>query len=211
MMKNKALYISALGAVIGISIIVSSVHPLSNGDWWLEILPVFIAIPIIYFLGKIYKLSLFSYTLLAIYLLMPIAQAHYGVANVPLGWRISEVLGSARNMFDRLEHFSFGLLCVYPMFEICKKEFTAKRIYLTYFVPFALVMTISAVYEVIEWIVHIFATERLAFLFVAAQADLWDATEDMAVAMWGALIALGIIFTVSQFEKRRQRKTKGAN
>ncbi len=201
-MKKTLAYQKALAVVFTILVLASAIHPASSPDWWLEILPVFLAVPIIYLLGRKFFFSGFMYTLLAAYLLLPIAQAHYGVAKVPLGNVISHFLGVERNMFDRLEHFSFGLLCAYPLFAIFRR-IDGKRPFLDYFLPFSVIMGLSAVYEIVEWIVHEFANPRLSFLFVAAQADLWDSTEDLAMALWGTLIALGVIFTVRQFKMRR--------
>ncbi len=201
-MKKTLLYQKTLAAVFALLIILSAIHPASHSDWWLEILPVFLSIPIIYFLGRKFAFSGFTYTLLAVYLVLPIAQAHYGVAKVPFGFTIGHFLGASRNMFDRLEHFSFGLFVAYPLFEIFRKDIR-RQPFLNYFLPFTVIMGVSAVYEIVEWLVHEFATARLSFLFVAAQADFWDTAEDMAMALWGTLIALAIVFTVRQFQKRK--------
>ena len=43
--------------------------------------------------------------------------AHYKYSDVPLGEWMKPWLHTQRNNYDRVIHFSYGLLCAYPMQE----------------------------------------------------------------------------------------------
>ena len=184
-----------------IAVIMSAISPSNEGNWWLEILPAIVALPLVFFLGKKFKLSHFSYTLILIYLILPIIQAHYGVAHVPIGEMLGEWFNSERNMFDRVTHFAFGFLLTYPLFEITKQSFS-KNIFMHYFFPFLLIMGFSGVYEIAEWIVHESVSAQLSYLFVAAQQDLFDPARDMFMALVGYIVVMiGVAIRMYSFKK----------
>lgn len=124
-------YQKILLIIFCIAILWSAVQPYAYGDWFLEILPVFIGIPATFFIGKKFKFSNLSYTLVALLFVLPIVQAHYSVAKVPFGFTLGEWFNTSRNMFDRLTHFAFGFLMFYPLYEIFK--IVTRRKFLQYF------------------------------------------------------------------------------
>ena len=69
-------------------------------------------------LGFYFRLSNLSYTLIAIFMVMHLVGSHYTYAEVPFGYTLQRWFGAERNMYDRLVHFSFGLLLAYPVREI---------------------------------------------------------------------------------------------
>jgi len=192
-------YHKILLGVLFIAILWSASRPESVANWWLEILPVFVGIPLVIFLGQKFKLSNLSYSLILIYLFLPILQAHYGVAKVPFGFTLSDLLGvTNRNMFDRLTHFAFGLLLTYPLFEIFKGALEKrKRQFLNYFLPAMVIMGFASIYEVVELMVREFSSSKLTFLFVASQADFWDTSWDITSTLIGLSITLLIIGVVA--------------
>ena len=66
------------------------------------------------------KLSLsdLSYVLIVVYLSLHEWGAHYKYSDVPLGEWMKPLLHTSRNMYDRVAHFSFGLMLSYPMQEV---------------------------------------------------------------------------------------------
>ncbi len=132
-------------------------------------------------------------------------QAHFGVAYVPFGFKLGELWGTTRNMFDRLTHLAFGLLWTYPLYEIFRQSI-GKRNFLNYLIPGAVLMGFASIYEIIEWVVGKYAGPNLAFLFVAAQQDIYDAAKDMAMTLWGVVVALFIIFIVIRIRGINIRK-----
>ncbi len=63
-------------------------------------------------------LSNASYVLLTIFFCLHTIGAHYTYSEVPAGYWIRDLLGLGRNHYDRLVHFSFGLLMCYPLQEL---------------------------------------------------------------------------------------------
>ncbi len=218
-------YQKILSVIFIAAVIWSAIKPLSGVDWLLEISPVLVAIPLLIILGRIFRISNFSYTLILIYMLMPIVQAHYGVAHVPWGFGLGQWLNSPeRNMFDRVTHFSFGLLWFYPLYEIIRQSIPDKvpsskvgivrkksmvpngTRFLNFFIPFSVLMAFASLYEIIEWAVAIFSGPNLAFLFIGAQQDAFDSQKDMACTLAGALVT--IIATYWILHMRRSRPEK---
>ncbi len=165
-------------------------------------LPVFIALPGLLYLGRRYKISSFSYTLMLIYLMMLVAQAHYGVGYVPLGIKLAPWFGTDRNVFDRLTHFCSGLLWFYPLYEITIQSI-GKRGFLDYMIPAAIIMGLGAVYEIAEWLAFRYSGPQLSFLFIGAQDDFYDTPKDMAMALFGIIIAAaGVIIADKVLRKK---------
>ena len=196
-------YQKILVGIFGLTIIWSALSPASGADWFLEIAPVFLVFPVVVYLGRKFTLSNLSYTLILIYLILPIVQAHYGVASVPFGFTLAKWEGIiGRNMFDRLTHFSFGLFWFYPLYELFKQSI-GTRPFLNYFIPTSVILAFSSVYEVIELIVRQMASERLSFLFIAAQADFWDTSKDMANTLEGVAVALVMVYCIERYRFKK--------
>ena len=72
------------------------------------------------------RISRLSFALIIAFLLLHLVGARYLYSNVPyddwsqkfFGFRIGERMGFERNHYDRLVHFSFGLLLCYPLWEL---------------------------------------------------------------------------------------------
>ncbi len=198
-------YQKILFSIFIATIIWSVFSPLSIGDWLLEISPVLVFAPVIIYLGHKFKISNLSYTLILIYMFLPIVQAHYGVANVPFGFVLSKWEGIVnRNMFDRLTHFAFGLLWFYPLYEILKEAIGKRRKqFLCYFLPFSVIMMFASMYEVLELIVRQTASHKLSFLFVAAQGDFWDTSKDIANTAMGVTLAVIIVLIITRIKMKK--------
>ena len=55
---------------------------------------------------------------ITVFMILHAIGGHYTYAEVPLGAGWSDALGLARNHYDRVVHFSFGLLMLRPMREL---------------------------------------------------------------------------------------------
>jgi putative membrane protein len=195
-------YLKALLGVFIACVVWSAINPLSNGNWYLEMLPVFIALPVLFYLGNRFQISNLSFTLIFFYLLMLVVQAHYGVGYVPIGAKLAPWFGTERNVFDRITHFFSGLLWFYPIYEMTRQSI-GKRDFLVYMIPASLIMGLGAVYEVAEWLAFEFLNYRLSYLFIGAQDDFYDPDKDMAVALFGVIIALAVVIISNNFFPRK--------
>lgn len=174
----------------------AAINPVYPHDWLLENYLVFIFVPLIFILGRYFKLSNASYTVIAIFMIMHVIGSHYTYAEVPFGYRLQEWLGSERNMYDRLVHFCYGFLLAYPVREVFMRLSITKGFW-SYYFPLELVAASSALYEIIEWIAARNVDPAAGIAFLGSQGDIWDAQKDMFLAIIGALIAMFIIFIIN--------------
>jgi putative membrane protein len=100
-------------------IAISAFRPESVYDWFLENTLVFGLLAALTFTYKRLTLSTLSYLLLLVFLSVHEWGAHYKYSDVPLGEWMKPWLHTQRNDYDRVIHFSYGLLCAYPMHRAC--------------------------------------------------------------------------------------------
>ncbi len=179
----------------------SAWNPLYPHDWLLENYLVFVAVPLILVTGYWFKLSNVSYTLITLFMILHVIGAHYTYSEVPFGFKIQDWLGADRNMYDRLVHFSYGLLLAYPVREIFIRLAHAKGVW-TYFFPVDITLAASAIYEIIEWRTAANVDMSAGLAFLGSQGDIWDAQKDMLLAGIGALIAMLIVFAINAYFKK---------
>ena len=170
----------------------AAIEPKYPHDWLLENYLVFVFVPVILLTGRYFRLSNLSYTLITAFMLMHVVGSHYTYAEVPFGTTLQQWFGSGRNMYDRLVHFSFGLLLAYPLREIFMRVAKARGVW-AYWFPLELVLAFSAGYEIIEWRVAAEVDPAAGLAFLGAQGDVWDAQKDMALAVIGAALTLMVV------------------
>jgi uncharacterized membrane protein YjdF len=116
----------ALASYVGFWIALA-IRPLDRGDWLLENLLVFISVGVLGFTYRKFQFSNFSYALILIFLVFHTIGAHYTYAKVPAGFWLKEWLHLNRNHYDRVIHFSFGFLLLYPMRELLVRSAQARE------------------------------------------------------------------------------------
>src|SRR5205823_1338866 len=117
--------------------------------------------------------------------------AHYTYAKVPLGFWLKDVFGLQRNHFDRLVHFSFGLLLTWPMHEVLERTLKPRGFWAA-ILPAIVIISLSGLFEIIEAIVAWLVNPELGAAYLGTQGDVWDAQKDTGVAIIGAVLAAGI-------------------
>lgn len=158
-------------------------------DWKLEnylTIPFVILLLIVF---RWFKLSNLSYTLIFTFMTLHIIGAHYTYSEVPFGVWMQTFFGFTRNHFDRIVHFSFGLLFAYPMREVFKRIGNSKGIW-SFWIPIELVLALSCIYELIEWGSVLVFGGDLGVAYLGSQGDIWDAQKDMLNAGIGSLITM---------------------
>lgn len=173
----------------------SAYNPVFPEDWLLENYLVFMWVPIIIALGRYFKLSELSYTLITIFMCLHVIGSHYTYAEVPFGDILQGWFNADRNMYDRLVHFSFGLLLAYPIREVFMRLAKVKGFWGYYF-PIDLVLAFSCTYELIEWWSARNVEPSAAMAFLGSQGDVWDAQKDMGLAGLGSLVAMLVVLVV---------------
>lgn len=151
---------------------------------------------------NIFRFSDLSYTLIFLFLLLHVYGSQYQYAENPFGEWLKEQYELQRNPYDRLVHLGFGLLLAYPMHEVLFRGFKVRR-FLSLLVPVEIILSLSAVYEVVEWIVAdvFYNGDQQGMDFLGMQGDIWDAQKDMALALVGGLVAMSLTAALKGKEK----------
>ena len=108
---------------------------------------------------------------------------------VSLGIVDSGFFQDPRNHYDRLVHFSFGVLLFPYLVFVCKKCFKQQR-FIAVFMAWLMIQTGSMIYELFEWLLTIVMSSDAADSYNGQQGDMWDAQKDMALAMLGSTAML---------------------
>lgn len=178
-------------------------------DWILENVLVVIALLAMVATYRTFPLSRLSYTFIFIFLALHEIGSHYTYAEVPYdqwfidltGSSFNEIVGWERNNFDRVIHFSYGLLIAYPIREIYLRIANAEGFW-GYFLPLNFAISTSMIYELIEWAAAEVFGGDLGIAYLGTQGDVWDAHKDMALASLGALIAMLITLAINRCIQR---------
>jgi putative membrane protein len=179
--------------------IIWAYKPVHFSDWVLENVLTLAFVLLLVLTRNSFRLSNVSYSLIFVFLCLHTIGSHYTYAEVPydswsrsLGFSVNELLGFERNQFDRLVHFLFGFLLCYPVREAFMRIVHAKGAW-SYYLPLELVMSLSMLYELIEWLVAMTFGGDLGMAYLGTQGDIWDAHKDMGLASVGAALGMMIV------------------
>ena len=186
-MNSKSLHLSLLFLVV-LAMAVSAYQPFDRATWFLEVAPVLIAIPLLWFTRTRFPLTDLLYVLIAAHALILILGGHYTYARVPLGFWVQDALDLARNHYDRLGHVAQGFIPAMIARELLLRLTPLRRGGWLFLLVTCVALAISAFYEMIEWWVALIMGGE-ADEFLATQGDVWDTQWDMFLALCGALLA----------------------
>lgn len=185
----------------------AAIDPIYRFDWFLENILTILVIVVLTTTYHRFPLSDISYALIFIFMVLHTVGAHYTYSEVPLGSWLKDTFELSRNHYDRIVHFSFGLLLAYPFKEMVVRIATNNSILAALF-ALTLVFTYSGGFEIIEWIVARIVDPKAGAAYLGTQGDEFDSQKDMALAVSGALIALGLMALFSLATKTRDQQTK---
>jgi putative membrane protein len=185
---------------------ISAYHPDTYFDWALENGAIVLCfLPLMIVLHRRFVFSDLSYLLMFLFVCFHEFGAHYKYSDVPLGEWMKPLLHTKRNDFDRLAHFSFGLMFAYPMREVAMRLLNIRGRWL-YYLPVECTLALSAVYEMMEALMASILTPQRGEEFVGMQGDMWDSQEDMFTAGLGSLVGVLIIAAVVKHRASRTRR-----
>jgi putative membrane protein len=164
-----------------------ALNPWYRDDWLLENLLVFIAVPIVIWSDRRVHFSNTSGLALFIFFVLHAIGAHYSYSEMPLLASFTDFFGFERNHYDRITHFFFGFLLFWPIYELFSSF--PKLKYNAFLLSFLLLITMSSIYEVFEWVATELTHPELGSAFLGTQGDQWDAQKDMAYGYFGTLFA----------------------
>jgi putative membrane protein len=174
-------------------------RPWNYSDWVLENVLTVLSVGFLIASRNRFRLSNVSYFLIFLFMCFHTVGTHYTYADVPyekwtaaLGFSINNLFGFERNHFDRLVHFLFGFLLCYPVREVFMRIVAARGAW-SYYLPVELVMSLSMLYELIEWAVAEVFGGELGMAYLGTQGDIWDAHKDMGLATLGAILGMIVV------------------
>lgn len=203
-----------LALLIAFLLIVAAlgISPHSRVDWVLENVLALLLVMVLVGVYRRFRLSAVSLSLVFVFLCIHELGSHYTYALVPYdrwcsaltGVSLNKTLGLERNHYDRLVHLTYGLLMVYPIREVLVR-ITPLRGFWVGFIALNIILSTSAVYEIVEWIGGQYLGKDTAKAFVAAQNDPWDSQADMTLAVAAAFFTLSVIHLWRRFVYRSYR------
>lgn len=170
-----ALAISAIGAFDALT-------------WFLEVVWVFIGLPLIIWNWKKFPLSQLLCFTLAIHALVLMYGGHYTYAETPLGLWAKDAFELSRNHYDRLGHFMQGFVPAILVRELLLRTSPLQRGKWLAVLTTCACLAFSAFFELIEWWAAL-AWGGAADAFLATQGDVWDTQWDMFICLCGAIIS----------------------
>ena len=181
--------------------IITAINPLYPRDWLLENLLVFIWSALLIFTYRRFRFSTLSYALFIVFLSLHLVGAHYTYAETPFGFWLQDLFAFERNHYDRIVHFSFGLLVAYPMREILLRQ-SGIVVTWSYFLTINCVLAFSAFYEVLEVIAAAIVSPELGDAYLGTQGDEWDAQKDTFLAFLGSIVAMLVTWSLARQDPR---------
>ena len=186
----------ALVLLVAIATIITCINPIYPHEQLLQhIGTVLLFIPLI---TDVFKkaMPISAFVGLVCFTILHVIGARYIYSYVPykefavsLGIVDSGFFQDPRNHYDRLVHFSFGVLLFPYLVFVCKKCFKQQR-FITVFMAWLMIQTGSMIYELFEWLLTIVVSSDAADSYNGQQGDMWDAQKDMALALLGSTVML---------------------
>ncbi len=166
--------------------------------------PTVLAVFLLAYLSNRFVISRLSFSSIILFLCLHTLGARYLYSYVPydvwseklLGVNLSETFGFQRNHYDRLVHFSYGLLLAVPVQEF-ERRYLSLSTTVSCVLAVEFIIATSASYELIEWLVAVVFTPEWAGQFLGQQGDIFDAQKDTALATAGAVISVSVLALTS--------------
>lgn len=157
--------------------------------WFLEVVWAMVGLALIAWRWARFPLTRLLCWLLVLHALVLIHGGAYTYALTPGGFWLQDVLGTARNPWDRLGHLMQGFVPAILARELLLRLTPLRRGGWLVYLVLAACLSFSAFFELIEWwAALIYGGEADAFL--ATQGDVWDTQWDMFLCLFGAVASL---------------------
>lgn len=174
---------------------VSGWQPFDRATWVMEVAPALIALPLLWVTAGRFPLTRLALALIAVHGLVLMLGGAYTYARVPIGFAAQDLLGLARNPYDRLGHFMQGFMPAIVLRELLIRLGGLRPGKLLMVLVLACCLAVSATYELIEF----GAAQTMgqgAEAFLGTQGDMWDTQWDMLMCLIGAACALVLLTRV---------------
>src|SRR5688572_11566745 len=180
--------------VVAGALLASAVAPADRMTWFMEVVWVIVALPLIAWRWRAFPLTLLLSCLLALHALVLIHGGAYTYAETPLGFAMRDAfraLGfdAVRNPWDRLGHFMQGFVPALLARELLLRCTPLRPGAWLAYLCITAALSFSAFFEMLEWwAALVYGADADAFL--ATQGDVWDTQWDMFLCLCGACVSL---------------------
>lgn len=176
-------------SIFFIVLIWSGIDPKDFYTWVLEVLPALIALILLLITQRKFRFTNLAYILILVHCIILMVGGHYTYAEVPLFNWLKDVFDSDRNNYDKVGHFAQGFIPAIVAREILIRNKVVENKYWLITFVISICLAISAIYELIEWLVAALSDEA-AESFLGTQGYVWDTQSDMGWALIGILLSL---------------------
>jgi putative membrane protein len=170
----------------------SGIRPYDRLTWFMEVLPVIVALPVMWATRRRFPLTDILYAGIFVHCCVLMLGGAYTYARVPMGFALQEWLGTDRNPYDKIGHFMQGFVPALIAREILIRGAYVRGRGMLTFLVLCVVMAVSATYELVEWAAALILGQG-ADEFLGTQGDVWDTQSDMFLALLGAVSALVLL------------------
>ena len=196
MRKNSVLIV-----LYFIGLLWSAINPHDYFTWFLEVFPAIIGFILLVLTYKKFRFTYLTYCCILLHCYVLFVGGHYTYAEVPLFDWLKEVFNQTRNNYDKVGHFAQGFVPAIITREILIRKSVVKPSWLS-FLTICVCLSISAVYEFLEWFVALMTGES-AESFLGTQGYIWDTQSDMLYATLGAI---SMIVFMSSYQNKQIKK-----
>lgn len=189
-------------ALFWIGLLVSGIHPYDYFTWFLEVSPAIVGFVVLLLTYKKFTFTYLTYIFILLHAYILFIGGHYTYAEVPLFNWIQDFFHQTRNNYDKVGHFAQGFIPAMISRELFIRLKVIKPGIWLSVLTVSVCMSISVLYEFLEWLVAI-ATGEAADSFLGTQGYIWDTQSDMLYATFGAI---SMLILMSKWQDRQIEK-----
>ncbi len=180
----------SISLIVGVAAVLiwSAIAPNDRLTWFMEIIWVLAALPLLIITHRRFPLTRLLTWLIAIHCVILIYGGKYTYALTPLGEWLQAALDLKRNNYDRLGHFAQGFIPAILARELLLRHTPLRVGGWLFYLVCAACLSFSAFFEFIEWWAAVLLGGN-ADAYLATQGDVWDTQWDMFLALCGAITA----------------------
>jgi putative membrane protein len=187
--RGRAL--AVMSAALVALLVWSGARPYDRLTWFMEVLPVIVALPLMWATRRRFPLTDILYACIFVHCCVLMLGGAYTYARVPMGFALQDWFGTGRNPYDKIGHFMQGFVPALVAREILIRGAYVRGRGMLAFLVLCVVMAVSAIYELVEWAAALILGQG-ADEFLGTQGDPWDTQSDMFLALVGAVTALAL-------------------
>ncbi|CAM4497736.1 putative membrane protein [Paenibacillus endophyticus] len=183
--QNKPLQFMTIVFILSFGLM--AISPTNRSQWLANSSALIAVVLALVFTYKWFRFSNLSYLLMLVFFLLHMYAAHYTYEGTPFDHWLKISFHTKRSYYDRIVHFAFGLLITFPLLEVLKSKVKLSGAW-TYVLPVVVVLSFSALFEILEMAAALVAGPSGEAKFVGLQGDVFDTHKDMALGLLGGVV-----------------------